>query len=259
MFDILSDIAGLIIEVLKRNRNARTAVTVVSLALIAFLSALTLSSVLYSKPLPFLAIRQGVAVAYVVSCGMLLLALAANTGITVVGGGELRLELKSLHEERKDITDRLAANQRPDILDTIQLSLNQLNEYYTINKSQATNSFKFSVSAVVFGLATTIGGVWMFYLGDNPRIDLAAITAVSGVLLQFIGGAYFYLYRKSLEQLNFFFSQLVKMQDTMLSIKLCDQIQPDERKAELREKIAITLLERAMVRSVVTNDPHEKG
>jgi hypothetical protein len=45
----------------------------------------------------------------------------------------------------------------------------------------------------------------------------------------------------------------------MLSIKLCDQIESDERKSELREKIAITLLERAMARSVVASDSQEKG
>jgi hypothetical protein len=259
MTDILTDIAGLIIEVLRRNRNARTAVTVLSLSLLTFLSVLTFTAVLYGKPLPFDTISSGVAIAYFLLAALLVLALAAYTGIKVRGGGVLRLELESLHEERKDITGRLASKERPDILDTVQLSLNQLNEYYTINKSQARNSFSFSVSAVVLGLATTIGGIWMFYLGENPRVDLAAITSTSGILLQFIGGAYFYLYRRSLDQLNFFFSQLVKMQDTMLSIKLCDQIQSDDRKSELREKIAMTLLERAMPRSVSVIDAHEKG
>jgi hypothetical protein len=256
---MLGDIAGFIIEVLRRNSKARSVVTWISLASLALTSALAISSFLYAKPIPFVEISNWVLGAYIVFATLLALAAAAYTGITVRGGGALRLELESLHEERKEITDRLADKQRPDILDTIQLSLNQLNEYYTINKSQARNSFSFSVFAVVLGLGTTVGGIWMFYLGDNPRVDLAAITSVSGVLLQFIGGAYFYLYRRSLEQLNFFFSQLVKMQDTMLSIKLCDQIETDERKSELRERIAITLLERAMTRSIVASDSREKG
>jgi hypothetical protein len=259
MLEVLPDIAGFIIEVLRRNSKARLAVTWISLASLAFTSVLSVSSFLYANPVPFSKISDSVIGAYIIFTILLALAAAAYTGITVKGGGVFRLELESLHEERKDISDRLADKQRPDILDTIQLSLNQLSEYYTINKSQARNSFGFSVSAVVFGLATTISGIWMFYFGDNPRVDLAAITSLSGVLLQFIGGAYFYLYRRSLEQLNFFFSQLVKMQDTMLSIKLCDQIESDERRFELREKIAITLLERAMARGVVASDSHEKA
>jgi hypothetical protein len=64
-------------------------------------------------------------------------------------------------------------------------------------------------------------------------------------LVEFIGAAYFNLYRKSLEQLNFFFSQLVKMQDTMLAVRLCDQIAPETRQMDVREKIIISLLARS--------------
>ena len=131
------------------------------------------------------------------------------------------------------------------MLDTIQLSLNQLTEYYAINKSQARSSFSFSVFAVIVGLATLIGGIWFFYLTEKQNIQLAAISGIAGALIQFIGGAYFYLYRRSLDQLNYFFNQLVKMQDTMLSIRLCEQIASEEKKNELREKVILTLLERS--------------
>jgi hypothetical protein len=173
--------------------------------------------------------------------------LAAYVGLNIKGGGFLQLELESLHEERKRITERLAETPKPDILDTIQLSLNQLSEYYTINKSQARNSFTFSVFAIVVGLATLVGGIWIFYFRESPQLEMAAITSIAGVLSQFIGGAYFYLYRRSQEQLNFFFEQLVKMQDTMLSVKLCEQVQPPEKQVDLREKIILTLLQRSSV------------
>lgn len=45
--------------------------------------------------------------------------------------------------------------------------------------------------------------------------------------------------------MNFFFAQLVKMQDTMLSVKLCEQVQPLERQVELREKIILALMQRS--------------
>jgi hypothetical protein len=150
-----------------------------------------------------------------------------------------------LREERHKIQKRLAEKPKPDVLDTIQLSLNQLTEYYAINKSQARNSFSFSVFAVIVGLATLIGGIWFFYLTEKQNIQLATISGIAGVLIQFIGGAYFYLYRRSLDQLNYFFNQLVKMQDTMLSIRLCEQIVPKERQNELRETVILRLLERS--------------
>ena len=245
MFDIFFDALGVLIEVLKRNPPVRRAIVALSLAALVLAGSLALSATLFGWPLPIEQISPVLAPIAGISAFMLFIGLAAYVGLKVKGGGVLRLELQSLHEERKRITERLADTPKPDILDTIQLSLNQLNEYYTINKSQARNSFTFSVFAIVVGLATLVGGIWIFYFGESPRVELTAITSIAGVLSQFIGGAYFYLYRRSQEQLNFFFEQLVKMQDTMLSVKLCEQVQPPERQVELREKIILTLLQRS--------------
>jgi len=165
--------------------------------------------------------------------------------------------LNTLHEERQKIQDRLSETEKPNVLDTIQLNLNQLSEYYTINKSQARNSFRFSVFAVIAGLSTIIAGVWFFYLQETPNVSLTVISGISGTMIQFIGAAYFYLYRKSLDQLNFFFSQLVKMQDTMLSVKLCEEVTPQEKQIELREKVIITLLERSSL--PIASPKVEKG
>lgn len=245
MFDILLDAIGLMVDALKRNPAIRRAFTVVSGIAIAAAAAIATSSKLLGIPLYSGDLEGFLVVMAVSGLSGLMLGLAAYAGLKIRGGGALKIELESLHEERKRINERLAEKPKPDILDTIQLSLNQLNEYYTINKSQARNSFSFSVFAIVIGLATIVGGIWLFYLRDTPRIELTAITSLAGVLTQFIGGAYFYLYRRSQEQLNFFFGQLVKMQDTMLSVKLCEQVQPVERQVELREKIILTLLQRS--------------
>lgn len=245
MFDIFLDALGVLIEVLKRNPPVRRGITIVSVGALVIAGSLALTSTLFAWPLPIEQSGPGLSAIAGTSAFLLFIALAAYVGLKVKGGGVLRLELQSLHEERKRITERLAETPKPDIMDTIQLSLNQLNEYYSINKSQARNSFTFSVFAIVVGLATLIGGVWLFYFRESPRLELTAITSIAGVLTQFIGGAYFYLYRKSQEQLNFFFEQLVKMQDTMLSVKLCEQVQPPERQVELREKIILTLLQRS--------------
>lgn len=247
MFDIFFDAIGILIEVLKRNPTARRVIVTLSLVSLALVGLLSLSATFFLWPIPFENFSKSLGPIVAISGFMLFIGLGAYTGLKVKGSGGLQLELQSLHEERKRITERLAEKPKPDILDTIQLSLNQLNEYYTINKSQARNSYTFSVFAVVIGLATVVGGIWIFYFGESQRLDLTAITSISGVLVQFIGGAYFYLYRRSQEQLNFFFEQLVKMQDTMLSVKLCEQVQPAEKQVELMEKIILTLLERSSV------------
>ena len=159
-------------------------------------------------------------------------------------------DLEALRAERIEIQKRIADTKqeteksKETIFDTIQLSLNQISEYYTINKSQARSSFNFSIFAIITGLVTLIGGIWLFYFKDTPRLDLTIISSISSVIVEFIGGAYFYIYNKSQKQLNYFYDKLVKMQDTMLAVQLCESL-PQEKEIEQKEKMITILMERS--------------
>jgi uncharacterized membrane protein YidH (DUF202 family) len=182
----------------------------------------------------------------IISVAFASIAIASYSDIKFHNEDTLTVELERLREERNTIQERLSdAPKSADVIDTIQLNLNQLSEYYVINKSQARTSFGFSVFAIVSGLVTIIAGIWIFYLQEKPNLQLTAITSIAGVLAEFIGAAYFYLYRKSLEQLNFFFLQLVRMQDTMLSVRLCEEVVPEDNQMQLRATIILTLLQRS--------------
>lgn len=157
----------------------------------------------------------------------------------------LDTELKNLRAERIVITQKIETEKELDIFHTIQLSLNQLNEYYTINKNQARSSFRFSIFSIVIGLITIIAGFWIHSL-NIANIEISYLSIFSGLILEFIGGAYFFMYKKSLEQVNFFFGQLIKIQDTMLSINLADNIYNESKKTEMHEKIIVSLLERSL-------------
>lgn len=154
-------------------------------------------------------------------------------------------ELEQIHEERKEITKKIESESTHDIFNTIQLSLNQLNEYYTINKGQAKSSFGFSIFAIVIGLLTILVGIWLYYFKIR-EIQVTYLTSISGVILEFIGGAYFFMYKKSLGQVNFFFGQLIKIQDTMLAINLAKNNSDNDKKSALEEKIIVSLLERSL-------------
>jgi hypothetical protein len=181
---------------------------------------------------------------------LFLTSLSANPSIQIILKQDS--ELAPIRKEREEIRHRIKEKE-PDIFDTIQLNLNQLSEYYTINKSQARNSFRASVTAIVIGFFTIIIGIWVFYWSKASSGSTAAVAAnqnlgylsvIGGVLLQFIGGAYFYLYNRSLIQLNFFFARLTVMQDTMLSIKLCDQISEPPTKTKILERLIFEIITR---------------
>lgn len=182
--------------------------------------------------------------------GVLLFLTLASFGDQTASPHGLEHELNSIREARRELTQRIAENRgeavKADetVLDTIQLSLNQITEYYTINKSQARSSFRFSVLAMVVGLGTLIAGVWFAFFQESPDKQLGLVTAISGLLIQFISGAYFWMHQKSLAQLNFFYEKLVKMQDTMLAIQLADTL-PDEQQHDTKRQLIEQLIARS--------------
>ncbi|MEC0031167.1 hypothetical protein P4L24_25305 [Bacillus cereus] len=158
----------------------------------------------------------------------------------------LDIELEKLSEEREQLKAKVQDKDikvKNNVFNTIQLNLNQTTEYYTINKSQAIQSFRASIFAIVIGLITLVVGIWLMFFKEN--ITMATISAISSVLLEAIGAMYFYVYRKSLEQLNFFYDKLEKTQDTMVAIELTNNISDDAKKIELQEKLILNLIERS--------------
>jgi uncharacterized membrane protein YagU involved in acid resistance len=159
-------------------------------------------------------------------------------------GSRTDLELRPIREERDEIQERIENKPKPDVKDSILLNLNQLTEYYTINKAQARSSFRASVFAIVVGLLTIVGGIWIFYFGRSRNVELAAISAIGGVLIEFIGGAYFLLYNKTTAQSNYLYDRLVGTQDTMLAVSLCAAIDDLSLRNDTTRQIILALMGR---------------
>ena len=242
--NIAYELASLIISGLQQNSKLRFWVTLISGILV--IGSLTL---LFTAEYFIFPVAEGIRQIMPATSGafalMLLLALASFAPINIksLKDGNFDLDLSSIREERKEIKRRISQSPK-DVVGTIQLSLNQLTEYYAINKNQARSSFSWSVFAIVVGFITLIGGVWLFYLQEKPNVQLTTITSIASILAEFIGAAYFFIYTKSLSQLNFFFSQLVRLQDTMLAIKLMEDMKDDAKQDEMRRKLIMAIISR---------------
>jgi hypothetical protein len=167
---------------------------------------------------------------------------AALSPVEIVGG--IDLELGPIRQERNEIQERIETAPQPDVKDSILLNLNQLTEYYTINKAQARSSFRASLFAIIVGLLTIVGGIWIFYLGSSRSIQLTAISAIGGVLIEFIGGAYFILYNKTSAQSHYLYDRLVRTQDTMLAVSLCSGIDDSSLRNDTTRQIVMALMNR---------------
>ena len=153
------------------------------------------------------------------------------------------VEVNEIKQEREKIIQRIEKND--SISDIIRLNLNQITEYYTINKNQARRSFSFSALVIFLGFITVVIAILLPFLKEGQKLELSVISGISGILLQFIGGANFVLYNRTVEQSNRFYKQLTRMQDTMLAVELCKQVQDQEKNLQLMDKLITNLIERS--------------
>lgn len=84
-----------------------------------------------------------------------------------------------------------------DVQDVIFLSLNQMEEFYVLTIRQARNAFRASIIAISVGLLTLVVGIFLFYLG-SASVHVAALSTVSGIILQFVGVTYSSMHRRAL-------------------------------------------------------------
>ena len=190
------EIIFLIISGLQKNPKVRLWTTIAS-GILTLVSILLFFSAELFIPSVAIGIRQLLPALMAVFGVIFILALASFAPIDINKLKSGDFDVASIREERKEIKRRISQSPK-DVVGTIQLSLNQLTEYYAINKNQARNSFGWSIFAVVLGLITLISGIWLFYFQASSNLQLATITSLAGVLAEFIGAAYFYLYVKSI-------------------------------------------------------------
>jgi hypothetical protein len=130
------------------------------------------------------------------------------------------------------------------VLSNIEDSLGEIKDYYKINKEQARSSFKVSVIAMSVGFMVVVLGILLFYLYGYSGVGISSITVITSAFLNFMGGAYFYLYKESISRLNDFHDKLVRIQETMLAITLCDQIQENGNRDRIKEHLIKAIIKR---------------
>lgn len=249
LFDIIKSLIALLVTLFRQNTKARTFFVFglpIYLITVIFVSVFK-SEAINKEFLQFLQIVAGI------SGFLLLTVLTSYTTINIEKDG-LKIELDNIKQEREKIIERISKKEN-NVIDTIQLSLNQITEYYTINLSQARSSYRWSITAIIIGLITLIAGAWLLFFQTTPNLTVAIITGISGILIEFIGASNIYIYNKSLAQLNLYFRELINIQDTMLAIELCQKIEDSNpKKIEITEKIILSLMGRSSIRESLLAD-----
>lgn len=139
-------------------------------------------------------------------------------------------KLMEIGIERERLVQKTEVNG--NILDVIRLNLNQLDEYYTINKAQAKKSYSFSVITIIFGFLAIIFSI-IYFIHINKFSEIVLITSLGGLIMEFIGATSLTLYKVSTKNINEFYNKLSYLQHIMLAVELSNKLNGDNKDKEI--------------------------
>ena len=128
----------------------------------------------------------------------------------------------------KIINEKLAKKNSVSVLETMVYNMAQIQNYYEISMRQAKNSYILAVVSSGLGIGFFIFASIMV-LFFNATISSAIIPAIGGTLTEFIAGTVFIIYKKSLEQMNLYFSSLQSNEKFLSSVNLVEKVSTEKQ------------------------------
>jgi len=138
--------------------------------------------------------------------------------------------LEKLAQERDELNDKI--KKENNVLDVIKVNLNQLDEYYALNKVQARRSYSFSITMIIIGFIVLISAIVLLISG-KIAINITIIISLSGLISEFIGATSLMLYKESTKQIQVFFNKLSYLQHIMLAVELAEKVNADKREEQI--------------------------
>lgn len=143
------------------------------------------------------------------------------------------------------------------INELVEINVTRLDEYYNEVKRHTTYSFLFALIVGLVGFFLIVVGIVLGY--DGERLTTAYMAGISGILIEFISGVFFYLYNKTVEQLKLYHDNLIDLQNTLLSFQLIERVNKSYDKDLIISKIVDYLIGKQIVPQIVPTNTKKSG
>lgn len=135
--------------------------------------------------------------------------------------------------------DNMLSEVEEDIFEnSIKMSYQYLDQYYSQTKDQAKRGFGITVAVSVFGALLIGVGIVAMFMG---KTEPSYVTCASGVMTEFISAVFFYLYNKTVTSMNNYHNKLVLSHNISIALKVSDSL-PDADKTKAKDMIITELL-----------------
>jgi len=123
-----------------------------------------------------------------------------------------------------------------------ELSKAQLDEYINRNLAQVRQIFAITIGVMTAGFVLVVWGV---YRALDSQIQVAIVTAVSGIITQTIGATFLLIYRSTIKQANDYVGTLERINAVGMAVSIMDLI-PDE-KVEAKTKARLDIIKQILI------------
>ncbi len=142
-----------------------------------------------------------------------------------------RQEVRSARNAQKEIEGQLSGVDSHQVVLVLRYSREVLKEYYALGMDQAQRSYRYALIAMWLGFVVLLIGVgdqlgWLAAafpeLGSakEGKVSSSELVLLTGAVMEFIAGAFLWVYRTSLEQLIYFYRRQYSLHKTLLAERL---------------------------------------
>lgn len=143
---------------------------------------------------------------------------------------EKYLEQVQKLEGDKELPDR-------DALELIKVNLANINEYYIWSQKQAKSAFNAAIATCSVGFLLVVAAVLIPIVKQDFNSTISFISFLGGAITEVIGGTIFFVYRKSLTQLNYYHKALHEDQRFLSSVNLIKKFHDENMGDEMLKEI----------------------
>jgi hypothetical protein len=149
-------------------------------------------------------------------------------------------------QDKKTYAEKLEGAKGDEIFKYILLiNVSAMEGYVAQTRIQAEQSFRLSRIVASVGFAILGIGILLaagLTVVGRPTIEAANLTTIAGVLTEFISGVFFYLYSRTLQQINRFHDKLIVMQQTSMGYLATGLVSDREKGDHARIELAKTAM-----------------
>ena len=127
----------------------------------------------------------------------------------------------------------------------------QLEKYFGRNLSQIRSIFNFSVIVMIAGFVVMLWGLWRGLASNS--VQPAFLATAAGVITQFIGATFLYIFRSAIQQATKYARTLERINSVGVAIQILNSIPDNATQADLKSRTKAAVVE-ALVTGAIKHE-----